>query len=138
MNTKNVKSCDFDTNGYDSKKIAYVMLSSELFLNCECSILNNNPKEFDNEYLLPRDMFVGEIITDKNVGSYTDFLNKLGNSGDLIFNCVCSLDDKDKERVVFLGLGDKKGLLSFKILSKSKNDPVELFKQLLERYGECL
>jgi len=126
----------FNTKGYDSKKLAYTMLTSGLFVRCECSIMNNDPQEIDKEYIFPRDMYVGGAITDKNAGTYQDFINKLGSNRNNNLHCTCALDKTDVERITFISLSDSEGMISFTLLSKSKHDPKAFFDNLIKKYNE--
>ena len=126
----------FNTKGYDSLKLAYTILTCGLFVKCECSAVNDDPKEVDKKYLFPRDIYIGEVITDKTAGSYQDFLNKLGSNRNNILHCTCALDKTDIERITFIGLSDSEGIVSFTLLKKSKHDPNALFDSLIEKYNE--
>jgi len=126
----------FNTNGYDSKKLAYTMLTCGLFVKCECTAVNNDPQEFDKEYVFPRDMYVGDVITDENVGTYQDFINKLGSNRNNALHCTCALDNTDVERITFISLSNSEGMISFTLLSKSKHDPNALLDSLFKIYND--
>ena len=125
----------FNTKGYDSKKLAYTMLTSGLYTKCECMAVNNNPQEIDSEHIFPMDMYVGDIITDKNAGTYPDFIKKLGSSHDTVLHCTCALDKDDIERITFISFNDFDGVVSFMLLNKSRHDPNTLFENLIEKYN---
>jgi len=124
----------FSTKGYDSKKLAYTILTCGLFMNCECSVINNDPREFDEEHIFPRDMYVGDVITDKNAGTYFNFIKTLGKNRSNVLHCTCALDNADIERITFMGIGDSEGIVNFTTLSDSKHDPNELFESLINWY----
>ena len=124
----------FSTKGYDSKKLAYTIVSCGLFVKCECSAVNDNPQEFDKEYIVPRDMYIGDVITGKSLGTYHDFIKKLGSNS--ILHCTCALDKTDVERITFISLSDSEGMVSFTLLDKSKHDPNALFDGLIQKYNE--
>jgi len=126
----------FDTKGYDSKKLAYTMLTSGLFMKCECSVLNKDPKDYDTEFVFPRDLYTGDTITDKNAGTYFNFIKMLGAKRDNVLQCTCALDENDDERISFMSLGDSEGILSFTTFDKSKHDPNKLFESLKAKYNE--
>ena len=126
----------FNTKGYDSMKLAYIILTSGLFVKCECSVMNINPQEFDKEYLFPRDLYIGDIITEDTAGTYQDFSNKLGSDRNHFLHCTCALDKTDIERITFVCFGDSKGAVSFTLLNKSKHDPKALFDSLIKKYHE--
>lgn len=126
----------FDTKGFDSKKLAYTMLASGLFVKCECSMMNKDPKDYDNEHAFPRDMYIGGVITEKNVGTYFNFIKMLGSNRDSVLHCTCALDESDKERITFISLGDSEGIISFKTFNNSKHDPNKLFESLVTKYKE--
>jgi len=126
----------FSTKGCDSKKLAYVILTCGMFVKCECSVVNNDPQEIDNEYIFPKDMYIGDAVTDKNAGTYQDFINKLGSNRNNVFHCTCALDKTDVERITFIGISDYEGVVSFTLLNQSKHDPDALFNSLIEKYNE--
>jgi len=126
----------FTTKGYDSNKLAYIILTCGLFVKCECTLVNNDPKEIDKEYIFPRDMYIGDTITDKNVGTFQDFINKLGSNRNNLLHCTCALNEADVERITFISLSDSDGLVSFTLLNKSKYDPNTLFDGLIKKYNE--
>jgi len=126
----------FSTKGYDSKKLAYCILTCGMFVKCECSVVNNNPQEIDKEYIFPRDMYIGDTVTDKNAGTYQDFINKLGSNRNNTLHCTCALDKADIERITFFSINDFEGVVSFTLLNKSKHDPNALFDSLIKRYNE--
>ena len=125
----------FSTKGYDSKKLVYSILTCGLFLNCECSLVNNDPKEFDNDHIFPRDMYIGDVITDKNVGTYSNFIKMLGSNQSNVLHCTCALDKTDDERITFISINDSEGIVSFTTLNKSKHDPKGLFESLINIYN---
>ena len=129
----------FRLQGYDPKKMVYTMLSSGFLTRCECSVINNNPVRHRTNYLMPKDVFVGKTITDKNVGAYSDFLVALRPySGGNILQCVCALDEKDRERVVYIGLSKAESIMSFHTARKSRHKPEIILKRLKSRYGEII
>jgi hypothetical protein len=134
MNKKALESHIYNTDGYNSKQIAYAMLASGLFMNCECAVVNNDPQEFDEEYVFPRDMYVGDAITEKDIGTYLDFLKALGNNLDAILHCTCSLDETDNERISFVSAGPCEGIINFTTFDDSNHNPKELFKKLINKY----
>jgi len=128
----------FSTKGYDSKKLAYIILTCGLFVKCECSVVNNDPQEIDKEYIFPRDMYIGDVITDETAGTYQDFFNKLGSNRSNVLHCTCALDKTDIERITFISISDSEGVVSFTLLNKSKHDPNALFNSLMKKYNENL
>jgi hypothetical protein len=126
----------YSTEGYDSKKMAYTMLSSGLFIKCECSIVNNEPKEFDRDHVFPRDMYIGDTITDKNVGTYFNFIKLLGKNRDNVLHCTCALDESDNERITFMGLGANEGVINFTTFGNRTHNTKELFEKLINKYNE--
>ena len=126
----------FSTKGFDSKKLAYTMVTCGMFVKCECSAVNNDPQEIDKEYIFPRDMYIGDLITDANAGTYHDFISKLGSNS--LLHCTCALDLSDVERITFVSLSDSDGVVSFTLLNKSKYDPNALFNSLIQKYNEKL
>ena len=99
------------------------MLTCGLFVKCECTAVNNDPQEFDKEYVFPRDMYIGDVITDEDVSTYQDFINKLGSNRNNALHCTCAIDNTDVERITFINLSDSEGMIRFTLLSKSKHDP---------------
>ena len=134
--SKKIVSNAFNTVGYDSKKLAYTILSSGLFMNCECSIVNNEPTEYDEEYVFPRDIYIGAPITDKNVGTYFNFIKMLGSNRTNVLHCTCALDESDEERITFMSLGANEGLINFTTYDVSKHNPQKLFESLMCKYKE--
>jgi len=124
----------FNTNGYDSKKLAYTMLTCGLFMKCECSVVNNDPTEFDKEHVFPVDFYVGDIITDINAGTYSDFVKMLENNQGNVLHCTCALDKTDVERITFISINDSEGIISFTTTNNSKHDPNKLFESLVNKY----
>ena len=125
----------FSTKGLDSQKLAYIILTCGMFVKCECSVVNNDPQEIDNEYIFPRDMYIGDVITDKNAGTYQDFINKLGGNRNSALHCTCALDKTDVERITFISISDSEGVVSFTLLKKSKHDPNALLDNLIKKYN---
>ena len=123
----------FNTDGCDPKRMIYTMMTSGLFKNCECSVMNKNPKDYDTEHVFPRDLYLGEPITDKNIGTYGDFIKKTGNDPDCILQCICALDESDAERVTFMSIGNAGGI-NFTTFDESKHDPEEIFARLMAKY----
>jgi len=126
----------FNTKGCDSRKLAYVILTCGLFVKCECAVVNNAPQVIDNEFVFPRDMYIGGVVTDKNAGTYQDFTNKLRNYRTNTLHCTCALDKTDVERITFISMGDYEGVVSFTLLNESKYDPSVLFESLMNKYNE--
>ena len=112
------------------------MLSSGIFMKCECSIMNDNPVEFDAIHVFPKDMYLDNMITDDNVGTYFNFIKKLENHRDSILHCTCALDESDVERISFIGFGVTDGMISFTMFNNSKHDPQKLFERLIDKYKE--
>ena len=94
----------------DPLELAYVMLVSSLYYNCELSWLNPNPKHYDSIHLSPRDFCNGRKITDKNVGAFSDLCWTKDELEVDAFLCVCALDEEDIERVnlVYVGSEDQR------------------------------
>jgi hypothetical protein len=105
-------------------------------MKCECSAVNNDPQEVDKEYVFPRDMYIGEEITDKNAGTYQNFIKKLGNNRNNVLHCTCALDKTDIERITFVSISDYEGMLNFTLLGNSKYDPNRLLSSLIDKYNE--
>jgi hypothetical protein len=137
-------------NGYNPFKLAYIMLSSGLFAKCEFSSFNRNPQEHDEEYVMPRDLFMGNTITDKTVGNFANFVKSVWNQTETEFLCVCALNESDTERVSFAGnfsedfikdvdkaLGKKiENLLIFHVSKENKHKPRKLLAKLEKKYKE--
>ena len=123
---------------YDPKKVVYAMLTSGVLTHCECSIINNNPTQHNASFIVPRDAYIGKTITEKNVGTYSDFLVKLGPNSNNVLQCVCALDESDKERVVYLGLSIAESIMAFFTTRKSKHDPEKILEQLKSKYNEVI
>jgi hypothetical protein len=98
--------------------------------------VNNNPKDFDNEYVFPRDMYIGKKITNKNAGTYFNFIKMLGNNRNNNLHCTCALDNTDVERIIFMGLSESEGMINFTTLSDSIHDSNKLFASLIKKYNE--
>jgi len=126
----------FDTKGYDSKKLAYTMLTSGLFVKCECSAINKDANDFDDVHVFPKDLYAGEAITDKTAGSYFNFIKMLGSNRGNVLQCTCALDESDDERITFMSLGGNEGIVSFTTFDKSEYNPKALFDSLIAKYNE--
>ncbi len=83
----------------DPLKLAYVMLTSGLYYNCELSWFNPNPKHYDDIHVFPRDVYFGRTITDKNVGTFPDLCWTKDELEVDAFLCVCALNKEDSERI---------------------------------------
>lgn len=125
----------YGTNDRNSLAIAYTMLVSGMFKKCECSAMNNDPKEFDTEYPIPRDLYIGEKVTDENVGNYPEFIKTVGCNDDINLHCVCALDESDTNRVTFVCLSIDKGAISF-TGNIEKKEAERILRQLFEKAKE--
>jgi len=132
-----VKPHFYDTGGCDPKKMIYTMMTSGVFKYCECSVMNKEPKEYDAEFFFPKDLYVGEAITDENIGSYSDFIKKVGKDPECILQCTCALDESDIERATFMSIGDTGGGINFTTLDNSKHDLERIFASLMKKYKEA-
>lgn len=98
MNTDVVVKTHFTVDA-DPFELAYTMLSSGLFHPCELSWINPSTRFLDMRYLAPRDLSIGEIVTEDRIGTYDDFINLRNCVGTEFFSCVCALDSEDIERI---------------------------------------
>lgn len=91
----------------DPLELAYVMLASGLYYNCELSWFNPNQKHYDVMHTFPRNTFIGITITDKNVGTFSDLCWTKDELEVDAFLCVCALNEEDTERVNLVCFGGK-------------------------------
>lgn len=122
------------TAGYESNAIAYAMMKSGLFVKCECSLMNDNPMAFDDEHISPRDTYVGNAVTEKDIGEYADFIKAFGGSRNgikLPLHCVCALNENDTARISFISTGATEGIVSF-TGDVDRQRAGKLFKRLCE------
>ncbi len=90
-------------NKRDSLKYAYAfMLLKKLYIK-ECSFMNPNPRQIDSEYIYPRDAF-SATYSEINLPPWEEFRSSLVHFSSPSFNCVGSLDQSDKERVMCASL----------------------------------
>jgi len=83
----------------DYLKYAYAfMLCKKLYIK-ECSFINPNPKQFDSEYVYPSDVF-SAVYSENNLPPWEEFRSNLIHCSSPSFNCVGSLDQTDKERIM--------------------------------------
>lgn len=86
-------------NKKDSLKYAYAfMLCKKLYIK-ECSFINPNPKQFDSEHIYPLDAF-SATYSENNLPSWDEFRSNLIHLSSPSFNCIGSLDQSDKERLM--------------------------------------
>jgi len=87
----------------DSLKYAYAfMLCKKLYVK-ECSFMNPNPNQFDSEHVYPRDIF-SAAYSENSLPPWEEFRSSLIHCSSPSFNCVGSLDQSDKERIMCASL----------------------------------
>jgi hypothetical protein len=90
-------------NKRDSLKYAYAfMLCKKLYIK-ECSFLNPNPKQIDSEHVYPQDSF-SATYSENDLPPWEEFRSSLIHFSSPSFNCVGSLDQSDKERLMCASL----------------------------------
>lgn len=83
----------------DSLKYAYAfMMCKKLYIK-ECSFFNPNPKQIDSEHIYPRDAF-SATYTESNLPPWEEFKSNPIHLSSPSFNCVGSLDQADKQRLM--------------------------------------
>lgn len=83
----------------DSLKYAYAFMSCKNLYIKECSFLNPDPKQMDSEHIYPRDTFLA-AYSENNLPPWVEFRSSLIHLSSPSFNCIGSLDQSDKERLM--------------------------------------
>lgn len=81
-------------------KYAYAFMQSKRLKIKECSFFNNNPKEFNKNFILPRDMYTAVYEGDGKLPEWEIFRDNLTHRNSAGYSCVASLDEADTKRVL--------------------------------------
>lgn len=113
----------------DALKYAHAFMASETLNMKECSFMNPNPSKFDNNYLMPRDIY--SVSYTDSVPAWEIFRKEPDHLSSPSFTCVACLDKKDQQRVTLTMLDDN---IFYTFYGNYKNEAEEVFDKITSAY----
>ena len=114
----------------DSLKYAYAFMSCKPLHIKECSFLNPHPEQTNSEHIYPRDTFWA-TYSENNLPPWDEFKSSLIHLSSPSFNCIGSLDQSDKERLMCVSFDSK---VLFACYGNYEAKAQKVIKEILDGY----